>query len=153
MIQASTQQILGTAMVQMGAVSPGIFQCPHSAAALRQACIINEDGSLNSFTNPAQRGHVIQIFGTGQGIVSNAPADGTPAAGLVPSSIPLRVNINGYFTDDGHFGYRLLPGDPPNGQFVQYSASLRVFGGLAAQCTNPHGCDAGQHAPPAGIPE
>jgi uncharacterized protein (TIGR03437 family) len=115
-VQVSTQQVLGTAVVNMSSVSPGIFQCPPSTAALRQACILNEDNSVNSFQNTAQRGHVIQIFGTGQGPVSNAPPDGTPPSGGAPSSISPRVLINGLYPEQ----YQSQPGDPSNGQFVQY---------------------------------
>ena len=115
-IQVSTQQILGAALINMSSVSPGIFQCPFSTATLRQACILNEDNSVNSFQNTAQRGHVIQIFGTGQGPVSNAPPDGTPPSGSAPSSITPRVLINGLYPEQ----YQSQPGDPSNGQFIQY---------------------------------
>jgi uncharacterized protein (TIGR03437 family) len=115
-IQASTGQIFGTGVVGMDSVSPGVFQCPASAAALRQACILNEDSTPNSFTNPALRGHLIQIFGTGQGVVPNAPPDGTPASGAIPSPIAPRVLINGLYPEQ----YQTQPGDPSNGQFVQY---------------------------------
>ncbi len=116
-IQVSTQQILGTAIVNMSSVSPGIFQCPHSSAALRQACVLNEDNTVNGFQNQALRGHTIQIFGTGQGVVPNAPVpDGQPASGLVPSPIAPRVLINGQYPEQ----YQTQPGDPANGQFISY---------------------------------
>ena len=115
-IQVSTGQVLGAGLVAMNSVSPGIFQCPPSAAALREACIINEDNSINSISAPALRGHLISIFGTGQGLVPNAPPDGTPASGAVPSPIAPRVLIGGQFPEQ----YQVQPGDPPNGQFIQY---------------------------------
>ena len=115
-IQGSTKQILGTTVVSMSSVSPGIFQCPASTAPLRQACVLNEDNTVNSFTNQALRGHVIQIYGTGQGFIPNAPADGTAPGGPVPSPISPRVLINGQYPEQ----YQTQPGDPTNGQFVSY---------------------------------
>ena len=125
-IQASTKQILGTAIVNMSSVSPGVFQCPPSTATLRQACILNEDNTLNSFTNQAQRGHVIQIFGTGQGPVPNPPPDGTAPSGAVASPIAPRVLINGQYPEQ----YPTAPGDPANGQFVQYFGLAPGYVGL-----------------------
>jgi len=125
-IQVSTQQILGTGLISMNSVSPGIFPCPSSTAALRQACINNEDNTLNSFTNQAQRGHLIQIYGTGQGVVPNAPPDGTPPSGTVPSPIAPRVLFNGQYPEQ----YPTQPGDPANGQFVQYFGLAPGFVGL-----------------------
>ena len=125
-IQASTKQILGTANVNMSSVSPGVFQCPSSTATLRQACILNEDNTVNSFTNQALRGHVIQIFGTGQGLVPNAPPDGTAPAGAVPSPIVPRVLINGQYPEQ----YPTQPGDPTDGQFVKYFGLAPGFVGL-----------------------
>lgn len=117
-VQASTGQIFGTMLINMAAVSPGVFQCPLSVANLRQACIFNEDNTLNSYTNPAQRGHVIQIFGTGQGVIPGGPPDGSaaPASPLYSSPISPRVLINGQYPEQ----YQPQPGDPSNQQFVQY---------------------------------
>ncbi len=115
-IQSSTKQILGTTVINMSSVSPGIFQCPASTASLRQACILNEDNTVNSFTNQALRGHVIQIFGTGQGVVPNAPPDGQASSGTVPASVSPRLLINGQYPEQ----YPTQPGDPANGQFITY---------------------------------
>jgi len=125
-IQASTGQILGSTQMTMGPVAPGVFQCPISAAPLRQACILNEDNSLNSFTNPAQRGHVVQIFGTGQGLVNNPPPEGVPASGAISAIVSPRVLINGLYPEQ----YPQAPGDPPNQQFVQYFGLAPGFLGL-----------------------
>jgi uncharacterized protein (TIGR03437 family) len=115
-IQASTGQILGSTLINMGSVSPGIFQCPISSANLRQACILNDDNNLNGIGAPAQRGHIIQIFGTGQGLVPNPPAEGTPPSGTVPSPIAPRVLIGGQFPEQ----YQFQPGDPSDKVYVKY---------------------------------
>ncbi len=40
------------------------------------AAILNQDGSVNSTTNPAAQGSVITLFGTGEGVTSPALPDG-----------------------------------------------------------------------------
>lgn len=117
-VQTSTGQVLGAGVIQMQPVATGLFICDTSNGTLRQACVLNQDNSVNSGTNPAARGSVIQIFATGEGNVPNAPADGTPATGPTPAPANLRVYLGtAGFVDETP----LLPGDPPNGQFVQYS--------------------------------
>ena len=97
-LRRSTGQILGVSPVQMNVVSPGIFVS--GQGNLRQAAVINEDGSINSPTNPAARGSIISIYATGQGVVANPPPDGSPATGLTPTPEKPRVFIEPCFTDD-----------------------------------------------------
>ncbi len=132
-VQVSTGQVLGAASVPMAQVSPAIF-CGASGGCLAtgkyyQAAVLNQDNSVNSATNPAARGSVIQIFCTGQGAVNNAPADGA-AAGISPlSETPQtpRVAIGTCFVDDCG---PLLGGDPTNGQWVTYSGLAPDYAGL-----------------------
>ena len=48
----------------MVAAAPGIFT---TTGATGQAAALNQDGSLNSASNPAARGSVVSIYATGQG--------------------------------------------------------------------------------------
>jgi uncharacterized protein (TIGR03437 family) len=57
------------------AYSPGIF-CLNSASPC-QGAILNEDGTVNSPSNPAKRGSTVTIFGTGFGLLNPIPQDGT----------------------------------------------------------------------------
>ena len=109
-VRQSTGQILGTSAVPMNVASPGIF-LQTDTGSLRQAAVLNEDGTQNSPTNPAARGSVISIFATGQGFVPNAPDDGTAPGGQVPTPEKPRVLIDTCFTDDC--------GEPDDG--IQYS--------------------------------
>ncbi len=52
--------------------------------------VLNEDGSMNSSSSAAARGSFVQIFATGQGLVSNAPPDGYPAPGGPLAETPTR---------------------------------------------------------------
>lgn len=47
---------------------PGLFT---TASGTGQAAAVNEDGTLNSESNPAARGSIVLIYATGQG---NAPS-------------------------------------------------------------------------------
>jgi uncharacterized protein (TIGR03437 family) len=113
----TTGQIYGAGTVAMNSVSPGIFICGPSTGAMRQACVLNQDYSVNSGTNPAARGSVVQIFATGEGLVPSAPADGTPASGPTPAPASLRVFIDPYYVDEAP----LQPGESNGGNFIQYS--------------------------------
>jgi uncharacterized protein (TIGR03437 family) len=90
-VQESTGQVLAAGLAPMSSSSPGIFaQFPQANSrangAQDQAAVVNQDGSINSSNNAAVRGHLIQIYATGQGVIPGLPADGVPA----PSS-PLIV--------------------------------------------------------------
>jgi uncharacterized protein (TIGR03437 family) len=65
------------------------------------AAVINHDnGQPNSPTNPAKRNSWIELYGTGQGFVTNAPADGQPATGLATTPSLPQVALNGVFVND-----------------------------------------------------
>ena len=73
-VQNSTGQVLGSGQVSMSSASPALFAADGSGAG--QLAALNQDNSVNSSGNPAPHGTVIQLFGTGQGVVSGGPADG-----------------------------------------------------------------------------
>jgi uncharacterized protein (TIGR03437 family) len=58
---------------QVMETSPGIFT---PAGGTGNASVLNQNSSVNSTTNPARRGEVIQIFATGEGAVSPAANEG-----------------------------------------------------------------------------
>jgi uncharacterized protein (TIGR03437 family) len=94
-VQVSTGQVLGATLVQMQPVSPGIFEYPGGQAGKTHfAAVINQDGTINTATNPAVRGSVISIYATGQGYVPGAPPDGTPVAAALNSPAALTVYLN-----------------------------------------------------------
>jgi uncharacterized protein (TIGR03437 family) len=74
--------------------SPAFFQSDIS----RQGAILNEDGTLNSGSNPAKIGSIVAIFGTGAGPTAPAGVTGgiaplTPLALL--TVLPILVQVNG----------------------------------------------------------
>jgi uncharacterized protein (TIGR03437 family) len=74
---------------------------------------INEDGSVNGVGNgltAIERNRVITLFGTGPGVISNAPDDGVPPNGPVPTESNPRVIIGGSFADANVEYSGLAPG-------------------------------------------
>ena len=54
---------------------PGLFEIQPSTLA-NQGAILNQDGSVNSSANPAPRGSIVSLFGTGMGLMDPLPEDG-----------------------------------------------------------------------------
>jgi uncharacterized protein (TIGR03437 family) len=78
-----TQQF-GPALAYAVFGSPGIFRLQVGQSA--QAVAINQDGTLNGPANPAPRGSVVAVWGTGYG-QTNPPC---PIGGLnLPDAVPL----------------------------------------------------------------
>jgi uncharacterized protein (TIGR03437 family) len=97
-VRKSTGQILGSGQLQMNAASPALLTV--SATGNGQVYVLNQDGTQNSASNPAPRGSVIALFGTGQGVVPGAPPDGQPPEGLVMTPDMPRVIIGTNFVAD-----------------------------------------------------
>ena len=89
-VQADTSQVLGSGALTMNVASPAFFT--NSSNGQGQIAALNCnlvngsktcDNTRNGLTHMAQVGSTIQLFGTGQGVVPNAPPDGEPAAGAL----------------------------------------------------------------------
>ncbi len=76
-VRASTGQIVSSYLFRIDSVAPGMFTA--NATGTGQISALNEDYSINNGTHPAKPGSIIQMFGTGEGLVSGAPPDGSPA--------------------------------------------------------------------------
>ncbi|HUP04308.1 MAG TPA: hypothetical protein VMU19_09985 [Bryobacteraceae bacterium] len=111
---AVTGQVYGAGVAVMNSASPGLFLNPPTATGtLRQAAVINfNDGSLNGSAHPALRGTWVEIFGTGEGFVSGAPADGSAPTGPIPTALRPVVLLNGVSVDDPYFAETFGDGTP-----------------------------------------
>lgn len=90
-------QGVASASVPIVADFPGIFTLNGSGSG--QAAAINQDGSVNSVTNPAQQGSVVALYITGEGPTNPPGADGAltplpPAAPRIPLP-PVGVDLSG----------------------------------------------------------
>lgn len=108
-IRASTGQILASYPVRMEVASPGLFTS--TGGITGQLAALNQDNTVNSASNPVQRGQIIQLFGTGQGFITRAPADGEPPGGAVSTDVLPRIIMGTDFVADSDIQYSgLAPG-------------------------------------------
>jgi uncharacterized protein (TIGR03437 family) len=77
--------VVNTAAVAVSAAAPGVF-----------TTTVNQDGTLNSSTNPAPGGAYLTIFATGEGLTDGLNAAGQAAAAPYPQpELPVTVTIGG----------------------------------------------------------
>src|ERR1017187_4502001 len=80
--------------IPLTSAAPAIFTLNASGAGA--GAVLNQDYSVNSAANPAARGSVIQIFGTGQGVTSPPSLTGAVSTGAGNSAVlPVKVTIGG----------------------------------------------------------
>jgi uncharacterized protein (TIGR03437 family) len=68
------------AQLGVAAARPEVFQIPGGLSAA-----LNQDGTVNSRSNPAERGSIVTVFGTGFGPLTPRPSDGVVLTGVVPA--------------------------------------------------------------------
>lgn len=68
--------------VNIAPSAPGLFSLNFTGSG--QAAAFNQDGTLNSETNPAAKGSIVVFYGTGEGAVTPEIRDGSIAPGLPP---------------------------------------------------------------------
>src|SRR4029077_15810019 len=61
---------------------PGLFTALSNGSG--QAAMLNQDGSVNSMSNPAAPGSIVVLFGTGEGQTNPAGIDGLLSASVYP---------------------------------------------------------------------
>ncbi len=80
------------ATIQVFSAAPGLFTTDGTGAG--QAAAINQDGTINSASNPAPIGSVISLYATGGGQISPAGVDGQVSISpLATQSLPVQVYI------------------------------------------------------------
>ncbi|MBI3279233.1 MAG: hypothetical protein HYZ57_05250 [Acidobacteria bacterium] len=109
-VRKSVGQILAAGTLQLGAVSPALFTMTQNGSG--QIAALNEDNSVNSTDNRIKRNQVIQVFGTGQGFIADAPPDGEAPSGPVSlNDGTLRVLVGTDFVPPENILYSgLAPG-------------------------------------------
>jgi uncharacterized protein (TIGR03437 family) len=108
-VRRSSGQILAAGSIQMAPATPGLFT--ETATGSGQVRALNQDNTINSPTSAIPRGQVIQLFGTGQGFVRDAPSDGQPSSGLKPTDDRPEVVIGAAFVPPDHIQYSGLAPD------------------------------------------
>jgi uncharacterized protein (TIGR03437 family) len=75
---------------------PGIFTINGSGGG--QAAVLNQDGTLNSASNPAAKGSIVSIYATGAGLMNSLMTDGAITPSIPPFPVPLlnvQIEIGG----------------------------------------------------------
>jgi uncharacterized protein (TIGR03437 family) len=79
--------------VPVAPVAPAIFT--QDNAGLAQGAILNQDLTTNSPSNPAMRGSIVVLYGTGFGMLDSQPADGITADRAVKTQLSVTASIAG----------------------------------------------------------
>jgi uncharacterized protein (TIGR03437 family) len=89
----SGNQTVAEGSIPVAEVAPAIFT--QSGTGAGPGAVLNQDFSLNSFSNPAAANSIVMIFGTGFGLMQSPLHDGQIAAGAVPLALPVSATIGG----------------------------------------------------------
>ena len=90
----SRGQTITALPVPVTTAAPGIFTLDSSGSG--SGAVLNEDSTVNSPSNPADRGSIIMLFATGAGQTTPPGVDGQVAEGPgAPPAAPLSVQIGG----------------------------------------------------------
>jgi uncharacterized protein (TIGR03437 family) len=85
---SDTGELVAGGQIVLAGTAPGLFSSTQDGRG--QAAAANQDGRANNASNPAAKGSVIVLYGTGQGQVTPPVQDGT-AAPAVPLSSTVTV--------------------------------------------------------------
>ena len=84
--------------VNVASAVPGLFSADFKGSG--QGAIYNQDGTPNSASNPANRGDIVVLYGTGEGQTAPLGTDGMIASGVYPKPVlPVSVTIGSQPTD------------------------------------------------------
>ena len=117
---------------RVAATAPGIFSLTSTGSG--QGAIVNQNGTVNSPSNPAARGEVIVLYATGEGQTTPAGVNGSVPRTVAELKRPLgavRVRIGGVEVTPVYAG----------------SAPLFVSGVLQVNAVVPEGISTGSNVP------
>lgn len=109
--RVSTGQIYGAVEIPMAQAAPALFVIGGLQSG--PVAALNQDNSINTATNAAPRGTVVQLFGTGQGFITGAPPEGQAAGGPLPTPVLPKILLG------------------PTGSAVALDPSSILYSGLA----------------------
>jgi uncharacterized protein (TIGR03437 family) len=134
-LRQSTGQTLASFPVNVSQMSPGLFYsdvhtqatyvgndpCRGPSGICYQTMANNDDGNANSVSNPALHGSTVHLFGTGQGVISGAPADGDVTPDQLPTPYNPRVFLGSVDVSSNVSYSGLVPG-----QIGQWQIDLKI---------------------------
>jgi uncharacterized protein (TIGR03437 family) len=88
------QQTVAATSLTVGGAAPAIFTVGYSGVG--QGAILNQDLTINSPTDPAEKGSIVTLFATGAGQTDPPGQDGQLAGAVLPKPLlPVAVQIGG----------------------------------------------------------
>jgi trimeric autotransporter adhesin len=87
-----------TVTVPVSTTAPGVFTATGTGTG--QAAALNQDWSVNSATNAAERSSIVMLFVTGEGQTAPAGTDGLIASATLPAPVaPVLATVGGIVAD------------------------------------------------------
>jgi len=115
-------------VVPVSATAPGLFTA--NASGTGQGSILNQDNTVNSVANPAGRGSVVILWGTGEGLTDPPGVDGRLAVDVLPAPLAaVAVDIGGLPATVQYAG--AAPGMMPGVMQINAQMSPNVQAGSA----------------------
>ena len=96
-VEVSNEQQVARTTVPVAPITPAIFTT--TSTGLGPGKITNEDGSENSFDNPASPGSVVAVYGTGFGVLQQPVTDGQVTGDENPTAMPVVAAVAGFPAD------------------------------------------------------
>src|ERR1019366_2215645 len=92
-------QISAPVTVAVAASAPGLFT--QGSIGYGQAAAINQNGSINTSSNPVAVGSIISLYATGEGQTTPGGVDGKLATAPYPTpNLPVNVTIGGIIVNN-----------------------------------------------------
>lgn len=134
---------LGVVALSAAPAAPGIFTA--NSGGTGPGAILNQDYSMNSFSNPASGNSIIMLYGTGFGALVPPPVDGQVAAGPAPTAMSVTATVGGIPADV------IYAGAAPALVAGAVQVNIRVPPNLPANPATPIFLTVGSTAVPAGV--
>jgi len=88
------QKTIAALSLTVARAAPAIFTA--NSSGVGQGAILNQDFTINSPANPAEKGSIVALFATGAGQTNPSGKDGTIASSVLAKPLlPVAVRING----------------------------------------------------------
>lgn len=121
----------------VAASRPGIFTLDGSGSG--HAAALNEDGSINSLSNPAERGSILVLYATGEGLTEPAVEDGLVLDTMLPKpKLAVRVWFCCY-ADQIWDAEVLYAGGAPDSITGLLQVNVRIPAGMHINQVGPKG--------------
>lgn len=136
-------QPAGSLTLPAAPATPAVFT--QAATGVGPGAVLNQDYSVNSYSNPAAAGSILMVFGTGFGSLDPPAQDGQIAGAIARTTLPVTASIGGLPADV------LYAGAAPGLVAGMVQVNLRVPSGLTPNSAAPLSLTVGVAPTPVGV--